>query len=371
MLVAGCRVRGAGSGTLDDTAAPAPVVGDQVFQFRFPPQEEMVYRLLVNPVNTDLALTTNQRGHAVLWNLRTRERLWDTLIKLHKQPKAAAFSHDGRFVAVGGRNSNLRILDVGTGAVTRDLKLPPAENQENYFTLAFSPDDRFLVTISSNEQVPMIDVMAYHQDWREQGLQEQGHRLILWNAENGAVVRSVHYPSTMVRDVAFAADGAFFYTVDLSKIRIYKADTTLLRTVDVATIDPATPAPAIFASAISPDLRYAAISTIPGVVVVNLENGEPVLRIPMGVDEMPYLLRFTSDRRRIVGIDRMGSARAWSLTTGALEMLAVNHVGGTVQPLSYMVHPRVDVAPDLSALLQPYATASIEGGFDLWKLPPL
>lgn len=100
----------------------------------------------------------------------------------YSQPRAlraVAFSPDGRWVATGGHDNVVRLLDAGTGKVARTL----AGHTDRVNGLAFSPDGRLLASAGADRTIR------------------------LWNPETGAAVRSLAGHTDKVRHVAFSPDG--------------------------------------------------------------------------------------------------------------------------------------------------------------------
>ena len=113
------------NGSRLEAVNPVPVPGPSIsFVKRFKGHDDTLYRLAVSPTNRDLAISMDQDGHAVLWNLALGTKYWDTLLKLHKHLHAVAFSHDGHWIVAGGRSGVLKILSVETGQVVREFSHP-------------------------------------------------------------------------------------------------------------------------------------------------------------------------------------------------------------------------------------------------------
>jgi WD40 repeat protein len=73
----------------------------------------------------------------VIWNL-TSNKLSESLPGKTSGAYAMRYSSDGRFLAVGGHDHRVRLLDVAEGKQTLSF-------EEDPYWLAFSPDGRFLV----------------------------------------------------------------------------------------------------------------------------------------------------------------------------------------------------------------------------------
>ena len=357
------------NGSRLEAVNPVPVPGPSIsFVKRFKGHDDTLYRLAVSPTNRDLAISMDQDGHAVLWNLALGTKYWDTLLKLHKHLHAVAFSHDGHWIVAGGRSGVLKILSVETGQVVREFSHPD-QIKPLYFTAAFSPDDRFLLTSSGGEEWDHSFGLAYLPHQRELALQSRQHRLMVWNVETGNLVSDTQLNSPTLRNVDFSGDGTMMYAIDHSTVRVFKADGTSVTSIAAKQIDPVSVFPVFLGVGIAPDLRYAAVGTLQGVSVVNMETSNEVLKIPLPLEELPQYLQFSRDRKTLLGIDEKSGVHIWSLTTGERLKKIKDRSGSENFPFVERVHPLVSVDPDFSFLIQPYFTPNNRGtGFDQWKI---
>src|SRR6266536_2879132 len=139
-------------------AEPKPIVIDEA-----PPELRNVTARLwtvnFSPKGDTLAVTAGwdnpaEPGELVLWDVPTRRT---KLIRRQKATiRTAAFSADGKVLAIGDFAGTTRLLDPDTGKIT--LTLPKHEKLVN--SVVFTPDDKPLVTGSFDETIKFWDVVS-------------------------------------------------------------------------------------------------------------------------------------------------------------------------------------------------------------------
>lgn len=135
----------------------------------------LIWRSARSPDGTTLAGT--QANSAVLWDARTRRRL--RTVPCSTDALSVVFSPDGKTLAVGLKNGQVRLVDPANGAETAVMN---ADGDQEVRDLAFSPDGRQLVSGSFMGQVK------------------------LWNVANRNY-RLLYFDSAKVDSVEFSPDG--------------------------------------------------------------------------------------------------------------------------------------------------------------------
>jgi eukaryotic-like serine/threonine-protein kinase len=127
-------------------------------------------------------LGTAASHEVTLWDLPALQRRFPSIpADPGHRIDGVAFSHDGRrFATASGSENSVRIWDARTGALVRSLVHHP---EERVMSVAFSPDDRMLISTGSDYNVR------------------------LWDLQTGSPVRTLQGHSDYVWDGTFAPDG--------------------------------------------------------------------------------------------------------------------------------------------------------------------
>lgn len=91
-----------------------------------------------SPDGKTMAIGGYYHQAVVLWDLENNE----TTGQLKTNARALCFSSDGKFLATAGEDHIVRLWDIDTGKVTREMK----GHQSELYAIAFSPDDRLLAS---------------------------------------------------------------------------------------------------------------------------------------------------------------------------------------------------------------------------------
>ena len=146
------------AGTDQPAPDPKPMVIDQA-----PPElKDVTSRLwtaVFSPDGKTLAVTAGwsdprEPGELVLWDVATRQTrlIW----RQEATIRTAAFSGNGKLLAIGDFAGATRLLDPSTGKMI--LTLPSHAKLVN--SVAFTPDDKTLVTGSFDETIKLWDVAS-------------------------------------------------------------------------------------------------------------------------------------------------------------------------------------------------------------------
>jgi WD40 repeat protein len=137
------HIREVGSG---DEILRVPVSLDAFDTFTFSPDNR--YFAVTNDNDTDFDVIQ-------VWELATGE-LAQTL-ENESRPMALAFSPDSRLIASGGYGPDVRVWDVQTGEMVRDLRAHHALGTRK---IAFSPDARYLMSGGFDRRALLWDLAA-------------------------------------------------------------------------------------------------------------------------------------------------------------------------------------------------------------------
>ena len=158
--------------------------------------DDFANTLALSPDGKTLALgrkaaTRYSAVFVLLWDLVHQKLIGD--MKGNWCGPCLAFSSDGRKLAVGGENGQIRLLDSRTGTICREFEspVPTQAGVETCITgLGFSPDGKTLVSIGGPDNI-----------------------VKLWDAEAGKLLRTFEGNNMKVTALAVSPDGQFFATV--------------------------------------------------------------------------------------------------------------------------------------------------------------
>jgi eukaryotic-like serine/threonine-protein kinase len=157
-----------------------------------------------------------QNSFLCVWNARTGQRLWST--DKHDWRVNLAVSTTGKWLATGPAGGLVRLRDVGTGRVIRELK-----HAYWVVTPAFSPDDTLLLTCCGDQTARIWEVPSGRQVWSircESGVSasgfspdgsrvvigDRGGRIYIADTATGRLLTPVFHHPGGVGGVAFSPD---------------------------------------------------------------------------------------------------------------------------------------------------------------------
>jgi len=132
-----------------------------------------------------------------LWSTVNGQLLWvnrehgETVVDL-------AFSHDGSMLASTSDDKTIRIWDLKTHRLVRKMEV-----QEHVQAVAFSPDDKFLLT--GGRDKPMIG--EFLQNIFGDSHYNKGVSARLWNVQTGELLQTFSHHANDVMDVVWSHDG--------------------------------------------------------------------------------------------------------------------------------------------------------------------
>lgn len=191
-----------------------------------------------------------------------------------------AFSHDGRFV-LAGDGKTARIWDAASGAPLKSF----LGHTDSVFSVAFSQDDRYILTGSTD------------------------HSARLWDVATSRQIRSFDGQVAEVLSVAFSPDGSRVLTGGMDRT---------VRLWDTATGHQLLSFPGVTEGAnsvaFSPDGRSVLAATGDHAMLWDALTGQP-LRPFVGHSDVVYTATFSSDGRFVLTGSADHTARLWDSAT--------------------------------------------------------
>ena len=239
----------------------------------------------------------------------------------HDHGRAIEYSPDGRLIASAAE----RVLLWDATTATR---IAPLEYESIVWSVAFSPDGRWLVSTHGDGSVLIWDVvnreleanlrqhsggvraLALSRDGKRLASASEDHSIIIWDAESGRKESVLNVHQTRVGAVAFSPDGTWLVSSDQSgEVIRHEFGRAAPRWTANVLKDLAS-----YCLALSPDQRFIATSF----AVYGADTGETVLYDINSAWRGVYSATFTSDGTRLVGVTDKGyvvvlDTRTWQL----------------------------------------------------------
>ncbi|MBI3272739.1 MAG: TIR domain-containing protein [Planctomycetes bacterium] len=268
-----------------------------------------------------------------------------------------AWSHDGRWLASGGKDGAIRLWDAEVGTEHRALR----GHRSWVESVAFSPDGQCLASGSADKTILLWDAQSgkqlqafrVHQDWvRSVAYSPDGRRLAsgsddgticLWDAESKNVLRILREPSPAVHSVAFSPDGRRLAsggadaTIRLLDVQIGKELGALQGHGD-----------RVFSVAFSPDGRRLASGGGDRTIRLWDAEGENQIRVLEGHREFVNSVVWSLDGLLLASHAEDQTVRLWRSDTWECVAILPAARGGS-QTSSLAFHPSLPILATLGA----------------------
>ena len=256
--------------------------------------------LTKDSVRASMLSFTPDGGTMVSVSWEEKIRLWDSITGKHQKTFAlhpdcstmgAAFSPDGKTVAIGSENGTIYLHDLNTG----ELKMALTGHKEYVENLAFSPDGKTLASGSGDGTIRFWDIHTGE------------YRLIFTG----------HTLDTI--GVAFSPDGkTLASSIDDGTIRFWDTDTGNEKRPFIGHSE------SVYSVAFNPNGDIIASGSVTG--IINLWNADTAQHIKTlsGFGDIANNLVFSPDGRTLAS--GHAGIRLWDVQTGEHKMQLTGHI---------------------------------------------
>ncbi|NEZ55198.1 hypothetical protein [Adonisia turfae] len=210
------------------------------------PDDKIVWDVDFSPDSQYIATASNANGKLKIWdlngNLIQQEQMNDADAPL----LAIRYSHDGRYIAAGGADGQITILDIENNRIIKGSNEQPS----SVLDLSFTPDDNFLVTASADNSVSVWNLFDSEQnleleksfkahinpvlgidvsiDNQKIITSSEDGNIRLWSLQGKLLAEYSSYRDKPVRSVQFLPDGKhLIFTADSGQTSIWQIDSSL------------------------------------------------------------------------------------------------------------------------------------------------
>ena len=263
--------------------------------------------------------TGSEDKTVILTDVVKGEKLWKSE-NLGANVNSVAFSADGRMLAVGTNDGRIRLLDAVSH---KELWRKPAIHGESVNSVAFSPDGKSLASGSIDEIVKLWDVSSgevkrelkghkgpvnsvkFSHDSRLLGTGSSDWTVMVWDVSSGSALHVLKGHEQMVTSIAFSRDGRMLASAgDDSILRVW--DVLNGREMRKLEGDRSL----ILSIAFTSDDRSLASASEEGVWLWDIGTGK-VLKKLQDSNAIAWAIAFSPDGRTLAGAFSGGGIIIW------------------------------------------------------------
>ncbi|EKV02620.1 WD40 repeat-containing protein [Leptolyngbya sp. PCC 7375] len=212
--------------------------------------DKIVWDVDFSPDSQYVATASNANGILKIWDLHGNLIQQEQMNDANTALLAIRYSHDGRYIATGGADGQITVLDIDNNRIIKSSNEQPS----SILDLSFTPDDHSLVTASANNSVSVwnlsdseqnlkleksfkahinpvlgIDIsIDNRKDDQKIVTSSEDGNIRLWSLQGKLLAEYSSYGDKPVRSVQFLPDGKhLIFTADSGQTSIWQMDSSL------------------------------------------------------------------------------------------------------------------------------------------------
>lgn len=273
---------------------------------------------------------------------------------------AIAYSPDGKYIAAGYNNNEIRLWDATTGALVKTL----TGHTGTVWSVAFSPDGKSLVSGSADKTIKCWDIetgkelrtlrghtdtvsfVVYSTDGVYIASGSVDKTIKFWDPVNGKLLQTLSGHTKTIASIAYSHNGKYMASASWDKtVKIYYA----VGGAEIRTLVGHTDA--VFAVAFSPDGKtLASGSSDRSIKIWDTATGE-IIRSITGYDDKIWSIAYSPDGKSIAGSSADGTIKIWDVQSG-IELHALRGHSKSVRSIAYSANGQYLTSGDSGGLIK-------------------
>ncbi|HNY22708.1 MAG TPA: WD40 repeat domain-containing protein [Treponemataceae bacterium] len=279
---------------------------------------------------------------------------------------SVAYSPDGKLLAAGYDNNQIRIWDAKKGTLMRTL----SGHTGTVWSVAFSPDGKTLISGSADKTIKFWDVQSGkelrtlkgHEDtvsfvtYSNDGVYiasgSADRTIKFWDPENGKLLQTLTGHTRTIASIAYSNDGKYMASASWDKtVKMYYAvGGSEIRTLTGHS-------DSVYAVLFSPDGKYLASGSADKSIKLWDVHSGSLSKDLKGSSDAVWSLAFSPDGKKIAGSSADGNVRIWDVETGKVLFTLKGHKS-PVRSLAYSANGLYLTSGDSDGMIKIWDTAT-------------
>lgn len=279
---------------------------------------------------------------------------------------SVAYSPDGKLLAAGYDNNQIRVWDAKKGTLMRTL----SGHTGTVWSVAFSPDGKTLISGSADKTIKFWDVQSGkelrtlkgHEDtvsfvtYSNDGVYiasgSADRTIKFWDPENGKLLQTLTGHTRTIASIAYSNDGKYMASASWDKtVKMYYAvGGSEIRTLTGHS-------DSVYAVLFSPDGKYLASGSADKSIKLWDVHSGALSKDLKGSSDAVWSLAFSPDGKKIAGSSADGNVRIWDVETGKVLFTLKGHKS-PVRSLAYSANGLYLTSGDSDGMIKIWDTAT-------------